>query len=46
MVLIESLLMPDDQLKSYLDNANRRGEISKPLAINDAFDLSLLKSLQ
>ena len=45
-VLIESLLMPDDQLKSYLDNANSRGEISKPLAITDAFDLSLLKSLQ
>jgi ABC-type nitrate/sulfonate/bicarbonate transport system substrate-binding protein len=45
-VLIESLLMPDDQLKSYLDNANSRGEISKPLAITDAFDLSLLKSLK
>jgi ABC-type nitrate/sulfonate/bicarbonate transport system substrate-binding protein len=45
-VLVENLLMPDEQLKSYLDKASSRGEIPKPLSVNDAFDLSLLKSLK
>jgi len=45
-VIIESLMMPEAQLKSYLDNASSRGEIPKPLAVSDAFDLSLLKSLK
>jgi hypothetical protein len=45
-IIIESLMMPEAQLKSYLDNASSRGEIPKPLAVSDAFDLSLLKSLK
>ena len=45
-VLVESLLMPDEQLKSYLDQASSRGEIPKPLSMNEVFDLSLLKSLK
>ena len=44
-VIIETLVMPDQQLKSYLDNASNRGEIAKPLAVSDAFDLSLIRSL-
>jgi NitT/TauT family transport system substrate-binding protein len=45
-VIIESLLMPEEQLKSYLDKASSRGEIPKPLAVSDAFDLSLIRSLK
>src|SRR6266850_40963 len=45
-VIIESLVMPEEQLKSYLDKASSRGEIPKPLAVGDAFDLSLLRSLK
>jgi ABC-type nitrate/sulfonate/bicarbonate transport system substrate-binding protein len=45
-VLVESLLMPDEQLKTYLDKASSRGEIPKPLSMNEVFDLSLLKSLK
>ena len=43
-VIIESLVMPEEQLKGYLDKASSRGEIPKPLG--DAFDLSLLRSLK
>jgi hypothetical protein len=39
-------MMPEEQLKSYLDKASSRGEIPKPLAVGDAFDLSLLRSLK
>jgi len=39
-------MMPEEQLKSYLDNASSRGEIPKPLAVSDAFDLSLIRSLK
>ena len=45
-VIIESLVMPEEQLKSYLDKASSRGEIPKPLAVSDAFDLSLIRSLK
>jgi hypothetical protein len=38
--------MPDEKLKSYLDKASSRGEIAKPLAVSDAFDLSLMRSLK
>jgi ABC-type nitrate/sulfonate/bicarbonate transport system substrate-binding protein len=44
-VIIESLVMPEEQLKSYLDNASNRGELAKPLAVSDVFDLSLIKTL-
>jgi ABC-type nitrate/sulfonate/bicarbonate transport system substrate-binding protein len=45
-VLIENLVMPEERLKSYLDTANSRGEINRPLAVSDAFDLSLVKNLK
>lgn len=45
-VIVENLVMPDEKLKSYLDKASSRGEIAKPLAISDAFDLSLMRSLK
>ena len=32
-VIIERLVMPEDQRKSYLDNASNRGELAKPLAV-------------
>ncbi len=45
-VIIETLVMPEEQLKSYLDKASSRGEIARPLAVGDAFDLSLIRSLK
>ena len=36
-VIIESLVMPEEQLKSYLDKASSRGEIPKPLAVRRCF---------
>jgi ABC-type nitrate/sulfonate/bicarbonate transport system substrate-binding protein len=45
-VIIENLAMPEEQLKSYLDNASVRGEIPKPLTVSDVFDLSLIRSLK
>ena len=45
-VIVENLVMPDEKLKSYLDKASSRGEIAKPLAVSDAFDLSLMRSLK
>jgi ABC-type nitrate/sulfonate/bicarbonate transport system substrate-binding protein len=45
-VIVEGLVMPDEQLKGYLDKASSRGEIAKPLAVGDAFDLSLIRSLK
>ncbi len=45
-VLVENLLMPDEQLKSYVEKASSRGEIPKPLSMSDVFDLSLLKNLK
>ena len=44
-VIVENLVLPDEKLKSYLDKASSRGEIAKPLAVGDAFDLSLMRSL-
>ena len=45
-VIIDSLVMPEEQLKGYLDKASSRGEIPKPLTVGDAFDLSLMRSLK
>ena len=45
-VIVEGLVMPEEQLKGYLDKASSRGEIAKPLAVGDAFDLSLIRSLK
>jgi len=45
-VIVEGLVMPEEQLKNYLDKASSRGEIAKPLAVSDVFDLSLIHSLK
>jgi ABC-type nitrate/sulfonate/bicarbonate transport system substrate-binding protein len=45
-IMIESLTLPEEQLKDHLDRASSRGEISKPLSVGDVFDLSLVKSLK
>jgi ABC-type nitrate/sulfonate/bicarbonate transport system substrate-binding protein len=45
-VIVEGLVMPEEQLRGYLDKASGRGEIAKPLAVSDAFDLSLIRSLK
>ena len=45
-VIVEGLLMPEEQLKSYVEKAASRGEIPRPLSTSDVFDLSLLKSLK
>ena len=45
-VIVEGLMMPEEQLKSYVEKAASRGEIPRPLSTSDVFDLSLLKSLK
>jgi NitT/TauT family transport system substrate-binding protein len=45
-VIIDSLMMRDDQIQKYLDGSHARGEIAKPLAVNDIFDFSLVRNLK
>ncbi|HWX77496.1 MAG TPA: ABC transporter substrate-binding protein [Candidatus Acidoferrales bacterium] len=45
-VILESLMMRDDQIQKYLDNAYARSEIPKPLAASDMFDFSLVRNLK
>lgn len=45
-VIIDDMFMPEERLKSYLDHAHRRGELSKMLAVGEVIDYSFLKSLQ
>jgi hypothetical protein len=45
-VIVENLLVPEEQIKTYLEKVTARGEISKPLSVAETFDLSLLRSLK
>jgi len=45
-VLVDGLMMPEEQIKHYLDSAHSRGELPKPLSFGDAFDFSALKNLK
>ncbi|OGQ78110.1 MAG: hypothetical protein A3F90_05290 [Deltaproteobacteria bacterium RIFCSPLOWO2_12_FULL_60_19] len=45
-VLVDGLMMPEEQIKKYLEGAHARGELPKPLSFGDAFDFSALKSLK
>jgi len=45
-VILESLMMRDDQIQKYLDNAYARSEIPKPLSASDMFDFSLVRNLK
>jgi len=42
-VIVDDLMMPENQVKSYLESAHAKGELSKPLGVSDVFDYSLLK---
>ena len=43
-VIVEDLMMPEGQVKSYLESAHAKGELSKPLGVGDVFDYSFLKA--
>ena len=45
-VMLESMIMRDDQIQKYLDNAYSRSEIPKPLSASEMFDFSLLRNLK
>jgi ABC-type nitrate/sulfonate/bicarbonate transport system substrate-binding protein len=45
-VLVDGLMMPEEQIKRYLEGAHARGELPKPLSFGDAFDFSPLKGLR
>jgi len=45
-VILESMMMRDDQIQKYLDNAYARSEIPKPLSASDMFDFSLVRNLK
>jgi hypothetical protein len=45
-IMVESLLMPEDQIKKYLDNTHARGDIPRSLAPSDTFHFSLVKNLR
>lgn len=42
-VIVDDLMMPEGQVKSYLENSHAKGEISKPLGVGDVIDYSFLK---
>lgn len=45
-VIIDSITMRDEQVQKYLDGFHQRGELSKPVAVADMFDFSLLRGLK
>jgi len=45
-VILDSMMMRDDQIQKYFDNAYTRGEIPRPLSASDMFDFSLLRNLK
>jgi NitT/TauT family transport system substrate-binding protein len=45
-VIIDSMTMRDEQVQKYLDGFHQRGELSKPVAVADMFDFSLLRGLK
>lgn len=45
-VLVDGLMMPEEQIKRYLEGAHARGEIPKALSFGDAFDFAPLKNLK
>jgi hypothetical protein len=44
--MLDDLFMPENALKKYLDAAYARGDISKPMTVNDIVDYSLLRSVK
>jgi hypothetical protein len=45
-VMVDSLVLPDEQIQKYLDGSFARGEIPKRLVVGDLFDFSLLRALK
>ncbi len=45
-VIVEDLMMPESQVKSYLESAHGRGELSRALAVGEVIDYSFLKALK
>ena len=45
-VALDDLIMPEPQLRNYLDSAQGRGELSKTIAVNDIVDYSLIKGMK
>ncbi len=45
-VIVEDLMMPESQVKSYLESAHGRGELSRALAVSEVIDHSFLKALK
>lgn len=45
-VIVEDLIMPENQVKAYLDSSHARGELRRALAVSDVFDFSFLKALK
>ena len=45
-VIIDSMTMRDDQMQKYLDGIYQRGELTKPVAVGEMFDFSLLRNLK
>jgi NitT/TauT family transport system substrate-binding protein len=45
-IIVEDLVMPEEQIKKYLETTHARGDIPRSLMPSDAFDFSLVKSLR
>ena len=45
-VMVDSLMLSDEQIQSYLNDAYARGELPKRLKAADMFDFSLLRGLR
>lgn len=43
-VIVEDMMMPESQIKSYLDGAHGRNEISRALQVSEVIDYSFLKT--
>jgi NitT/TauT family transport system substrate-binding protein len=45
-VILDDLMMPEKQVRNYLESAHSRGELSKLMSVSDIIDYSLLKATQ
>lgn len=43
-VIVEDMMMPESQIKSYLDGAHARGELGRALQVGEVIDYSFLKT--
>lgn len=45
-VILDDLMMPEKQVRSYLEDAHGRGEFSRLLSVSDVFDYSFVKGIK